>query len=381
MNDPRFEQALLLAAQRADPSSRARAIELLEALVAQGAASPRARFLLASLHDDHPDGYARAITHYRDGLEGDPNDSAARNNLAVALMATGRQEEAVSELAAVLVDDPGYGLAAQNLARLCLEHLDEHALASLLQRVAEDRRGDALVRLLHAVADAGRQEAFASTYGAGHALKNLIGLAGSRARDLSRRSPEEAELRELTLSLEKVYSDWAAFLKSARSVTQRREACDLNALAAEVEQAFPEPERPRLALTEGPVLALGDPAALREAILNLARNAREASPQGVVEIGTATDAKGAWVRLSVTDDGPGIAPENQRRIFAPGYTTKSQGSGFGLAIAERIARTDGGRIEVQSAVGSGAKFSLILPAATAPVPRLAPRLGAEEYTR
>lgn len=374
-----FEEAQAHALRRDEPGRREKALELLQSLIAGGAGA-HARFLLASLYDDHPDGYPQAIVHYRAGLALDPKDSVARNNLAVALLATGRAEEAVELLAGVVLDDPGYGLAAQNLAQLALEQLDEQAVGALLVKLSSDGTGAALSRLLHAAADAGRQEAFASTYGAAHALKNLVGLAGSKATSLARKVPGEPGVKELAQTLEKVYSDWAAFLKAARSVAQRREACDLNELAADVAAAFPEGERPRLGLAKTPPLALGDPAALREAVLNLARNAREASPRGVVEISTSAAGE-RWVRATVADDGPGISPADLKRIFVPGFTTKPQGSGFGLSIADRIARGEGGRIEVETGPGKGSRFHLVLPAATATPPRRAPRLGIEEFTR
>lgn len=380
MSDVRFERALQLAARREEAGNREAAMRLLEEMVADGSAAPSARFLLASLYDDHPDGLPEAIIHYRAGLVTEPGDSAARNNLAVACMALGRREEAVDTLAAVVVEDPGYGLAAQNLA-VALEHLDDAALAALLMRLSRDGSGGALARLVRAVADAGRQEAFASTYAAGHALKNLVGLSGSKAQALARKVPDEPGAKELAATLEKVYGDWASFLKTARSEAQRREACDLNTLAREVARGFAEDDAPCLALATGTPLAIGDPAALREALLNLTRNAREASPHGRVELATAVDPGGRWVRVLVTDDGPGVSPENVKRIFAPGFTTKPQGSGFGLAIAERIVRAEGGRIEVESVPGHGARFSLVLPAATATPPRIAPRLAPEEFTR
>ncbi len=382
MNDPRFEEALRLAARRADLACRERAVQLLEALVAEGAVGPPARFLLASLYDDHPDGLSRAIDHYRSGLAGDPSDSAARNNLAVALMATGRLEEAVAELSAVLVADPSYGLAARNLAELVADQLDDPALGALLTRLTEAGNGEALTRLVRAMREQGRQDAFESTYSTGHALKNLVGLAGSKVSALARKLPEPAsgEAKDVAQTLEKAYGEWASFLKAARSVAQRREPCDLCEISRDVALAFAEAQRPRLRLPET-LQALGDPAALREAILNLARNAREASPTGDVELSAEADASGRWVRLQVLDDGPGISPENLRRIFSPGFTTKRQGSGFGLSIVERIVRAEGGSIEVESRPGKGSRFVLVLPAATATPPRLAPRLAPEEFTR
>lgn len=382
MNDPRFEEALRLAGHRADPACRERAVQLLEDLVGEGVAGPRIRFLLASLYDDHPDGLSKAIEHYRAGLQDDPSDSAARNNLAVALMAKGRLDEAIAELSAVLMTDPGYGLAARNLAELVADQLDDPALSALLARLSAGGSPEALVRLVRAMREQGRQDAFESTYSTGHALKNLVGLAGSKVSALARKLPEPVsrEAKEVAQSLEKAYGEWASFLKAARSVAQRREPCDLCEISRDVARAFPEGQRPALRLPET-LQALGDPAALREAILNLARNAREASPSGAVELSAEEDATGRWVRVQVTDDGPGISPEHLRRIFAPGFTTKPHGSGFGLSIVERIVRAEGGSIEVESRPGKGSRFVLVLPAATATPPRLAPRLAPEEFTR
>jgi signal transduction histidine kinase len=71
------------------------------------------------------------------------------------------------------------------------------------------------------------------------------------------------------------------------------------------------------------------------------------------------------VAFAVADTGAGIPPEDLARIFEPYFTTKEGGTGLGLAIARRIAEEHGGRLEVASAPGRGATFTLTLPAAAA----------------
>ena len=77
---------------------------------------------------------------------------------------------------------------------------------------------------------------------------------------------------------------------------------------------------------------------------------------------------GEWVRIEVTDNGPGISPEKQEEIFRPFVSTKgSRGTGLGLAVSRKIMREHGGDIVLRSEVGQGSMFTLRLPlrAATA----------------
>lgn len=115
-----------------------------------------------------------------------------------------------------------------------------------------------------------------------------------------------------------------------------------------------------------PVFA--DPHALQLALLNLAVNARDAmNDSGVVTIrarnGTAQDAGAAYVSLSVSDTGIGMTPEVRAHIFEPFFTTKDtgKGSGLGLAQVHGFAEQSGGHVEVDSIVGAGTTFTLVLP--------------------
>ncbi|ANP46907.1 hybrid sensor histidine kinase/response regulator [Candidatus Viadribacter manganicus] len=109
-----------------------------------------------------------------------------------------------------------------------------------------------------------------------------------------------------------------------------------------------------------------DPNALQLALLNLAVNARDAmSDKGVVTI-RARNGEGRYtdcVLVTVSDTGTGMTPEVRQRIFEPFYTTKEigKGSGLGLAQVHGFAEQSGGHVEVESSLGEGATFTLVLP--------------------
>ncbi len=103
---------------------------------------------------------------------------------------------------------------------------------------------------------------------------------------------------------------------------------------------------------------------LMQVVLNMVMNAAQAMDQGG-RLVVKTRAREGWVRISVTDSGPGIPRENLPLIFNPFFTTKppGQGTGLGLSICDRIVSAAGGRIEVKSKPGKGATFTVLLPGA------------------
>jgi signal transduction histidine kinase len=111
---------------------------------------------------------------------------------------------------------------------------------------------------------------------------------------------------------------------------------------------------------------VADESQLRQALLNLVRNAKEAMPGGgriLLEVGRAAEGH---VRLVLADSGPGIAPENLANIFEPFFSTKAKGTGLGLALVQQIVSEHGGRIEVDCPPGAGTRFTLLLPVAKSP---------------
>jgi photoactive yellow protein len=119
----------------------------------------------------------------------------------------------------------------------------------------------------------------------------------------------------------------------------------------------------RLNLAPGALVVLGDGPELRDALLNLLRNAIEAIPvQGTVRV--LTSCLDRVVAVDIIDDGCGMTAEVQRRIFTPMYTTKGdRGTGLGLASARASIRHQGGAITVSSAPGRGSHFRVTFPEA------------------
>jgi two-component system, NtrC family, sensor kinase len=104
------------------------------------------------------------------------------------------------------------------------------------------------------------------------------------------------------------------------------------------------------------------PSHLNLAVMHLLVNAAQAMgrERGVIHIRTGRSGHGL-VWLEVADNGGGIPPDVQRRVFEPFYTTKAKGTGLGLAIASGVVQRHGGNMEVHSTPGVGSTFRMLLP--------------------
>jgi nitrogen fixation/metabolism regulation signal transduction histidine kinase len=103
-----------------------------------------------------------------------------------------------------------------------------------------------------------------------------------------------------------------------------------------------------------------DPSQLRQALVNLLQNALEAV-NGTGQVTITANAEPDNIQISVSDNGPGLSPEQTKRLFSPGFTTKKTGSGLGLVMVERIVSDHRGTIKVDSHPGQGTTFTLRLP--------------------
>jgi signal transduction histidine kinase len=107
-------------------------------------------------------------------------------------------------------------------------------------------------------------------------------------------------------------------------------------------------------------LVRADPAALRQVVANLVRNAVDATSEtGVIALRLQQD--GDFLELEVNDNGHGIAPDALPRVLEPFFTTKPHGTGLGLAICQVIANAHGGTLAVRSEGDSGTEVRLRLP--------------------
>jgi two-component system, OmpR family, sensor kinase len=128
------------------------------------------------------------------------------------------------------------------------------------------------------------------------------------------------------------------------------------------------PDRPLSEALDGEAVVLGDHHRLRQVVDNLLANARIHTPAGT-PVRLATRREGGQVAVTVADEGPGIPPADQPRVFErfwradPLRVRRTGGSGLGLAIVASIMQAHGGTVTLDSAPGHGAAFTLRLPLA------------------
>ena len=138
-------------------------------------------------------------------------------------------------------------------------------------------------------------------------------------------------------------------------------------LSSVLEAMAPEAQRAGVAIdrgcTDDAIQVIGDAAQLRDVFLNLAQNAIQAMPRGGRLAVNCASLPNRRVRVRVEDTGVGIAPENLTKIFELYYTTKERGTGVGLSMVYRTIQVHNGEIDVESTVGVGTTFIVVLPAA------------------
>jgi signal transduction histidine kinase len=158
------------------------------------------------------------------------------------------------------------------------------------------------------------------------------------------------------------------FLKFTRPEDLKLQPVNLRVLFDEVIPIVrPEAERSGVALAvecDGALTVNGDPAMLRQAFLNLALNACQAMPDGGSLRIACAPARGRRISIVFADTGTGIKPEHLEKIFDLYFSTKPKGSGIGLSMVFRTIQMHDGEIEVQSTLGKGTAFTILLPQAS-----------------
>lgn len=180
-------------------------------------------------------------------------------------------------------------------------------------------------------------------------------------------SESRALLQSITREVQRLEHLSEEYLRVARLPQPRMESEDLASKVDEIARfAKPEMERAGLELDvemqPDIPLVLFDEGQIRQAILNVLRNAREAMSDGG-KITLSVSAEGMSVVVRVDDRGNGIPEEVRARIFDPFFSTKGEGTGLGLAITRQIIEAHGGSIAVSERDGGGTSFRLLLPIA------------------
>ncbi|HVV87927.1 MAG TPA: ATP-binding protein [Kofleriaceae bacterium] len=191
-------------------------------------------------------------------------------------------------------------------------------------------------------------------------LAQVAGERGEEARQL---------LRAITREIDRLTAITEEYLSFARLPKPRLARASLAALVDDLVRFVREElagMQVEVAVEHAPDLpaAQFDEGQIRQALLNLVRNAAEAvsAHRGGGHVWIRTRSANDAIVVEVEDDGPGIPPELAHRLFDPFVSTKQGGTGLGLALTHQILRDHGGAIRVASKVGQGATFTLELPA-------------------
>jgi two-component system sensor histidine kinase PilS (NtrC family) len=255
-------------------------------------------------------------------------------------------------------------------------------VTAVLQDITETKQIEDLIRRaerLQAVAELGASLA--------HEIKNPLASIRSAVELMSgeRLQPEDRDkLRRLVVGeSERLSRLLTEFMEFSRVEMRKWAQVDLARVAGDaVELAMRHPDR----LAEirinfvrpgTPALVDGDQDLLHRAVFNLLLNAvQHSGERGTVTVAVDRPADdlppsvqmNAPVRLTVTDSGPGIREEDIPRMFDPFFTTRTGGTGLGLALVHRAVEAHRGAILVDSNRNGGARFTIYLPAHTAREP-------------
>jgi signal transduction histidine kinase len=203
--------------------------------------------------------------------------------------------------------------------------------------------------------------------GVAHEINNPIQVIRGYLKTMGPDTPPEVLREELTIldeeasACQRIAEDLVAF---ARAPELRRDHIDMERLLGESVRRFGETsegsDQP-MHLAAEPGHAFADGGRLRQVIRNLLVNAAcfSRADQPIEVVGRPWGADG--YEVSVSDTGPGIAPEDRSRIFEPFFTTRAGGSGLGLSVCMSIVRAHGGTILVENNSPSGATFRVRIP--------------------
>jgi PAS domain S-box-containing protein len=225
----------------------------------------------------------------------------------------------------------------------------------LRRRLAQSERMESLGRLAGGIA---------------HDFNNLLTVIMGNVDLLRREGSGSETLEEIAVASHRAADLTRQLLAFGRRPIVRPQAMDPNECVKEaagmLRRLLGEDVSLELDLQEDVGRIHGDPGQFTQVILNLAINARDALPDGgriSIQTSTLQQQENPYLRLAVTANGPGIAPQFRERIFEPFFTSKAvgEGTGLGLATVFGIVSQWGGSIEAKDALGGGTTLEVCWP--------------------
>lgn len=218
-----------------------------------------------------------------------------------------------------------------------------------------------------------------------HEIRNPLSAIGLNtellredfASDLGepRRSEAAKLLAAISAEVERLTEVTEGYLQLSRLPRPNLRSTDVNQLVSDLTSMLREEMKAhgvvvQLELETPPPLVWADTGQLRQALLNVLRNSREAMPSGG-SIRVDTSASASSTTIDVCDSGPGLAPEVLRRVFEPFFSTKEAGTGLGLSLTRQIVIEHAGEIRIENREGGGTRVRFVLPKSPTDAPDVA----------
>jgi PAS domain S-box-containing protein len=225
------------------------------------------------------------------------------------------------------------------------------------------------------------------TGGVAHDFNNLLTVVLGNIDIMARRTEDDGKRARRVDAIRQAAERGRDLTRQLLAFSRRQHltpvTLDVNVLignfASLLRQAVGEAVTLDLKLGDGELCAHVDATQLETALLNLAVNARDAMPEGgVLTISTRRIVDGVglppgdWISIKISDSGIGMSPETRARAFEPFFTTKEVGKGSGLGLSQvyGFVNQSEGHVRVDSAVGDGTIFRLLLPTSQQPAQAL-----------
>lgn len=330
---------------------------------------------LANLFESDPSLVPKAIRHYTASLQCSTGDVDIHLRLAGLLLSKGDTRGALKfAIGAVeLAPDESEAYSViQDVLKDALARKDEGQLRRMIQRIKRSRKVDLGTLIVETIKDL-TSESRENNYANLHKIKNVINILCHRTigvrqmvSEASKTSVRKADdvLVELIEMQKRAVQNVSNLLKLMGQPEQARSLENVNNLVRKiclmVRHESGSTVSFELKLDEPLPLVLLNRDEITEALTNIIMNASQASgPNEGISI--TTRKRGDEIRIAIRDSGCGIKSGDLKRVFDLGFTTKPDGSGYGLNIAKKVAEAHGGEIRIRSQYKKWTEVTIVLP--------------------